>query len=120
MIDKGLRRYVYGAEELYGDEKRTAGGKRKDAGDRVLRRHALNKVMAQHHDRRDGRSVHQRMDVMDQHQHDREYRSEQYIGHGWRRNQQQANRKQAAIDVEMTECVHEILQKERRARHKDE
>ena len=60
------------------------------------------------------------MNVVDQNEHDREHCREHHIGNRACRNQQQADREQASVDVEMPERVHEILQEERRARHEHE
>ena len=58
--------------------------------------------------------------MVNHNKYDRKRRSQQHVDDGTRRNQQQADRKRAAIDVEMAERVHKILQEKRRARHEHE
>jgi hypothetical protein len=60
------------------------------------------------------------MDVMDQDQDHRKQRRAQHERNRTRRHQQQQDRQRAAIDVEMAERVHEILQEEWRPRHQYE
>jgi hypothetical protein len=68
----------------------------------------------------DGRHIHQKMDVVNQDQHDRKQGGEQNKPDRSRRQQQENDRKQAAIDVEMAERVHEILEEKRRGHHEHE
>ena len=81
---------------------------------------SLRQIMAQQHDDRDGRHIHQEMNVMDQDQDRRRQCGEHDKYDGARRHQQQANREQAAVNVEMPERIHEVLQEERRAGHEHE
>jgi hypothetical protein len=62
-------------------------------------------------------AVHQEMNVVDQNQHHRSKGCEQHENNRARRQQQQADCKPTAVDVEMAQRMHEILQKERRAGH---
>src|SRR5215467_1121384 len=76
--------------------------------------------MPDHHDHDDGRHVHQKMNMVDQDKDDGEQRREQHKNDETRLHQQQEDRKQTAIDVEMAERMHEILEEERRARDEDQ
>ncbi|MEY9453734.1 G3E family GTPase [Bradyrhizobium ottawaense] len=78
------------------------------------------KIVPDHDDGDDRRHIHQQMNVVDQHENDREQRSQSHEQQRPRRHQQQNERQRTAIDVEMAERVHEVLEEERRARNEDE
>ena len=58
--------------------------------------------------------------MVDQNEDHREQRRKPHVENRARRNQQQTDREQASIDVEMPERMHEILGEKRRAGHEDE
>src|SRR6202035_3298396 len=60
------------------------------------------------------------MNVMDQDQNHRQKRGKKNKRNRPRRYQQQAQRERTAVDVEMSERMHEILQEEGRTRHEYE
>ena len=74
MGDELRRRHDGCSVELRGQEQETNGERRGDACDRISERHTLHEIMAQHHDNRDRRHVHQEVDVVNQDQHHRRKR----------------------------------------------
>ena len=58
--------------------------------------------------------------MVDQDQDHRRQGGEQHESNRTRRHQQQADRERTAVNVEMPERVHEILQEERRSGHEHE
>ena len=105
--------------ELQRHEECAKHEKRDHPGREIRPANPHRQIMSEQNDHGDGRHIHQKMDVVDQDQDDRKERRQQYKADRLGRDQQKDDRKQAAVDIEMPQRVHEVLEEERRARGED-